>query len=198
MTFYFLDTEKTMPSKIWKYVTAILIASGISCTVGATTLNFENGLDPNFTFANLRVITASDYSSYQGIPQGLVSGTHVVINNNFGSDSISSSALFSLNSGYFTSFDGSGTPLTVSGYTAGNLVGTQTFQITDKNSTFITFDQNIFGSVNSVSFNNNPNALVFDDLTVNGQAAVVPEPAPLALLGLGLVGFIASRRKSAK
>lgn len=38
----------------------------------------------------------------------------------------------------------------------------------------------------------------FDNLTYNAQAAEVPEPTSVALLGLGLLGFVASRRKSAK
>jgi hypothetical protein len=58
--------------------------------------------------------------------------------------------------------------------------------------TFISFDRAFPGGVDKVRFNNNPNALVFDDLTVNG--ANVPAPATLATLGLS--GFAALRRKS--
>jgi hypothetical protein len=147
-----------------------------------------------FSWNNANAILASDYSYLQGISQGLISGTHVAINGNFGQNSFSSASLFSFNSGYFTSFDGSGTLLTVQGWANSVLIGVQTFTISDRAATFISFDQSIFGSVNMVTFNNYPNALVFDNLTVNG-ANSVPEPAGLALLGLGLVGLVVSRRR---
>jgi hypothetical protein len=61
--------------------------------------------------------------------------------------------------------------------------------------TFISFDRAFPGGVDKVRFNNYPDALVFDDLTVNG--ANVPAPATLATLALlGLSGFAALRRKS--
>lgn len=187
-----------------KAILALAIALGITTSAHATLLTFENvgggsytalgNSYEGFSWSNANAILASAFSGFQGIPQGLISGTHVVINGTFGQSSFSSANLFSFNSGYFTSFDGSGTQLTVEGWANNVLIGVQHFNISDRVATFISFDQSIFGSVNKVTFNNNPNALVFDNLTVNG-ATNVPEPASLALLGLGLAGLVVSRRK---
>ena len=45
---------------------------------------------------------------------------------------------------------------------------------------------------------NNPTYQALDDVSVKAAQGTVPEPASWALFGLGLVGFFASRRKSAK
>ena len=82
------------------------------------------------------------------------------------------------------------------------MLGTKVFTISDVVATFISFDQSIFGSVNMVTFNNNPNALVFDDLTVNGSnASSVPEPASLtcwASVWLAWFAFVSAARIAPK
>jgi hypothetical protein len=183
---------------------ALLCLSLIPASSHAETLTFEDAgagdevpltTYDGFTWTNTSVVIGSDFTAFPGIPQSVVSGTHSAINTDFGADSFSSTTLFSLDSGYFTSFDGSGVSLTVSGFAGGLLIGTQTFTITDESPTFITFDQTIFGQVNEVTFSNYSDALAFDDLTVNA-IGTTPEPATFALLltGLGFVGAEARRR----
>ncbi|MDL2353823.1 MAG: PEP-CTERM sorting domain-containing protein [Pseudomonadota bacterium] len=52
------------------------------------------------------------------------------------------------------------------------------------------------GPIGRVVFNN-VNKMVLDNVTFEGAAAV-PEPASIALFGLGLAGFAAARRKTAR
>ncbi|CAH0293860.1 hypothetical protein SRABI118_04161 [Massilia sp. Bi118] len=188
-----------MYTKLAKVLAAAVGVVGMSCAQ-ATVLDFENVANINnyqgFSFNNAGAIVASDYPSYQGVAQGLVSGTHVGFNPTFGTTSFSSATSFAFNSGYFTSFDGSGTPLVISAYLNGALLGSQTFQITDQHYTLINLNQSLFGNVTSVSFTNDPNAVVFDDLTVNASA--VPEPGSLALLGIAMAGLLGAGRRKHK
>jgi hypothetical protein len=55
---------------------------------------------------------------------------------------------------------------------------------------------NSFSNLTYVTFSNQTGQSTIDNL--NFAASAVPEPATTALLGLGLLGFAASRRKSAK
>jgi hypothetical protein len=71
----------------------------VTLSAHATTLTFEDvtgslSTYQGFTWNNAIVIVASDFSKMQGIPQSVVSGSHVVVNPDFGTNSFSSSTLF--------------------------------------------------------------------------------------------------------
>jgi len=73
----------------------------------------------------------------------------------------------------------------------------------DPNGAFCNFSAaglSFAGIAHSIDFGGTANQIVFDDITFGAAepGANVPEPGTLALLGLGLFGTVAARRRSAK
>lgn len=86
-------------------------------------------------------------------------------------------------------FDGSNGNIAVTGHLDGGGTLSQTFTV-DTNPAFETF---LFGpawaNLASVEFQNVQGRIAFDNFVVDEAVAAVPEPAALAVLGLGLAGL---------
>ena len=190
-----------------KLAVALAVASTmVVCNASnATTITFDdltgnivpiaNGYS-GLNWNNMYVLNGLTYGGNTGYTTGVVSGSNVAFNAYAAPASISaqSGSSFDLNSGYFTSAWFNGNVITVNASLLGGGTDTTSFVTNTSGPTLETFN---WSNVTSVTFSSSNSQFALDNLTVNGNAAPVPEPAEGALLisGLALLGFIASRRQ---
>lgn len=148
-----------------------------------------------FNWTNALVVNKNAMPN-TGYSRGVISGDYSAWSPSTLSVKKADNSSFTFNSGYFTSAWDSSQTLKFDGYVGGTNSFTQTVNVNNLAATFL--DLNWAGIDKLTIQATNARQFVLDNLAFNEAVVVpnaVPEPTSIALLGMGALGFAASRRK---
>jgi len=188
-----------------KFAIAVAVASALCLPsfASATVIDFNGGQDPFFTYNSVGFIGLVQANSGYDKMYSFNGGGMAAFNPGgvaFASFTKASAGTFNLNSLLVDGAWGTQT-LTFVGLASGSTLYSTTFGVST-NPAKLNLNWNGINELrvltgNDFVHNNTLNGWgqhwVIDNITVNQ----VPEPAPLALMGLGIVGLLASRKKFA-
>ncbi len=194
-------------SLILKFAAACVLSTGLA---SATVITFDGvaGITSGYggiaTWSNLIQLNGDTYG-LSGYQNGVVSHPDVAFNGG-GSDAyIANPTAFDLNSGYFTAAWNNGLQLQIEGYQGATLVYNNTYTLNTTGPSFLDLQYLDVTKVTFHSFGGTSAGLGgggehfnMDNLTVNDNSSVPDSGSTLLLLGAGLTGLVAWRRKSAR
>jgi hypothetical protein len=192
-----------------KIVFAALLA--VASFASATTITFDNftgfqdvGTQGGVTFNSFTSLDTTTYNT-SGYTNGVVSLNNVAFT--YGDDgSVTSASPFTFNSVYLTSAWNHDEIVDIVGSLNGQQLFSRSLILDVYAPTLETFN---WAGIDTVTFSvhggtqseysGGGSFLAYDNFRINEATSAIPEPSSIALLGLGLFGFAASRsRKAAK
>lgn len=190
-----------------KFASAVAVAAAfcLPSVASATVIDFNGGLDPFFTYNSISVIgLVQANSGYDNMFN--LNGGGLAAFNPFAASNTSfvkaGAGTFTLNSLLVDGAWGNQT-LTFVGLASGTTLFSTTFGVSTAPS-LVNFNWSGINELRVITGNDfvhndtlsgSGQHWVIDNITVDESR--VPEPAPLALIGLGIAGLLASRRKFA-
>ena len=152
---------------------------------------------------NFDYLTATVYSpDPSGYQHGMVSSPNVAFNGFGNSASFSSASTFTFNSAYFTGAWNDGLTINVTGSYNGTQLYSTSFMVDSNNPSYEVFnwsniDKVLFSSTGGTNagYGGSGTQFVMDSLAVNVHAVPEPPDFGIMVLGLGMIGLLAWRRR---